>query len=220
MISIAIDGPSGAGKSSISKSVADKLGFIHVDTGALYRSLAYTVLKKDISADDEISLKNLLKTTKVTIEYVDGVQKVFVNAEDVSDKIRSEEVSMMSSNISKKPIIREFLLDLQRQLAQENNVIMDGRDIGTVVLPNADVKIFLTASPEKRAERRFKQILEKGEKKEYNSILKDIIQRDYQDSHREIAPLKPAEDSVFVDTSDLTFEESVLKITEVIGAKI
>lgn len=220
MISIAIDGPSGAGKSSISKSVADKLGFIHVDTGALYRSLAYTVLKKGISADDEISLKNLLKTTKVTIEYVDGVQKVFVNAEDVSDKIRSEEVSMMSSNISKKPIIREFLLDLQRQLAQENNVIMDGRDIGTVVLPNADVKIFLTASPEKRAERRFKQILEKGEKKEYNSILKDIIQRDYQDSHREIAPLKPAEDSVFVDTSDLTFEESVLKITEVIGAKI
>jgi len=220
MISIAIDGPSGAGKSSISKSVADKLGFIHVDTGALYRSLAYTVLKKGVSADDEISLKNLLKTTKVTIEYVDGVQKVFVNAEDVSDKIRSEEVSMMSSNISKKPIIREFLLDLQRQLAQENNVIMDGRDIGTVVLPNADVKIFLTASPEKRAERRFKQILEKGEKKEYNSILKDIIQRDYQDSHREIAPLKPAEDSVFVDTSDLTFEESVLKITEVIGAKI
>ena len=220
MISIAIDGPSGAGKSSISKSVADKLGFIHVDTGALYRSLAYTVLKKGISANDEISLKNLLKTTKVTIEYVDGVQKVFVNAEDVSDKIRSEEVSMMSSNISKKPIIREFLLDLQRQLAQENNVIMDGRDIGTVVLPNADVKIFLTASPEKRAERRFKQILEKGEKKEYNSILKDIIQRDYQDSHREIAPLKPAEDSVFVDTSDLTFEESVLKITEVIGAKI
>ncbi len=220
MISIAIDGPSGAGKSSISKSVADKLGFIHVDTGALYRSLAYIVLKKGISADDEISLKNLLKTTKVTIEYVDGVQKVFVNAEDVSDKIRSEEVSMMSSNISKKPIIREFLLDLQRQLAQENNVIMDGRDIGTVVLPNADVKIFLTASPEKRAERRFKQILEKGEKKEYNSILKDIIQRDYQDSHREIAPLKPAEDSVFVDTSDLTFEESVLKITEVIGAKI
>jgi len=220
MISIAIDGPSGAGKSSISKSVADKLGFIHVDTGALYRSLAYTVLKKGVSADDEISLKNLLKTTKVTIEYVDGVQKVFVNAEDMSDKIRSEEVSMMSSNISKKPIIREFLLDLQRQLAQENNVIMDGRDIGTVVLPNADVKIFLTASPEKRAERRFKQILEKGEKKEYNSILKDIIQRDYQDSHREIAPLKPAEDSVFVDTSDLTFEESVLKITEVIGAKI
>ena len=220
MISVAIDGPSGAGKSSISKTVAKKLGFIHVDTGALYRALAYTAIKNGVNLGDEISLENLLKTTNVKIKHIDGVQSVFVNDENVTGKIRTEEVSMGASNISKIPIIRGFLLGLQRKIAEENNVIMDGRDIGTVVLPNADIKIFLTASPEKRAERRYKELLEKDKKIEYNDIIKDIIKRDYQDEHREIAPLKAAEDSVLVDTSDLNFDESVQKITEVIEAKL
>ena len=219
MISVAIDGPSGAGKSSIS-TVAKKFGFIHVDTGALYRALAYTAIKNGVNLGDEISLENLLKTTNVKIKHIDGVQSVFVNDENVTEKIRTEEVSMGASNISKIPIIRGFLLGLQRNIASENNVVMDGRDIGTVVLPNADVKIFLTASPEKRAERRYKELLEKDEKIEYNDIIEDIIKRDYQDEHREIAPLKAAEDSVLVDTSDLSFDESVQKITEVIEAKL
>ncbi len=220
MISVAIDGPSGAGKSSISKAVAKKLGFIHVDTGALYRALAYTAIKNGVNVDNEILLKNLLKTTNVKISHINNAQSVFVNDENVTDKIRTEEVSMGASNISKIPIIREFLLDLQRKLAEENNVIMDGRDIGTVVLPNADIKIFLTASPEKRAERRYKELLEKNEKIVYNDIIEDIIKRDYQDEHRQIAPLKPAEDSILVDTSELSFDESVQKITEVIEAKL
>ena len=220
MISVAIDGPSGAGKSSISKTVAKKLGFIHVDTGALYRALAYTFIKNCINLGDEISIENLLKMTNVKIKHINGVQSVFVNDENITGFIRTEEVSMGASNISKMPIIRSFLLGLQRQIAAENNVIMDGRDIGTVVLPNADVKIFLTASPEKRAERRYKELLEKNENIVYNDIIEDIIKRDYQDEHREIAPLKPAEDSVLVDTSDLNFDESVQKITEVIEAKL
>ncbi len=220
MISVAIDGPSGAGKSSISKTVAKKLGFIHVDTGALYRALAYTFIKNCINLGDEISIENLLKMTNVKIKHINGVQSVFVNDENITGFIRTEEVSMGASNISKMPIIRSFLLGLQRQIAAENNVIMDGRDIGTVVLPNADVKIFLTASPEKRAERRYKELLEKNENIVYNDIIEDIIKRDYQDEHRDIAPLKPAEDSVLVDTSDLNFDESVQKITEVIEAKL
>ena len=220
MISVAIDGPSGAGKSSISKTVAKNLGFIHVDTGALYRALAYTTIKNSVNLSDEISLKNLLKTTNVKIKHINGVQSVFVNDEDVTGKIRTEEVSMGASNISKIPIIRDFLLGLQRKIAEENNVVMDGRDIATVVLPNADVKIFLTASPEKRAERRYKELLEKDKNIVYNDIIEDIIKRDYQDEHREIAPLKAAADSVLVDTSDLSFDESVQKITEVIEAKL
>jgi len=220
MISVAIDGPSGAGKSSISKTVAKNLGFIHVDTGALYRALAYTAIKNSVNLSDEISLKNLLKTTNVKIKHINGVQSVFVNDEDVTGKIRTEEVSMGASNISKIPIIRDFLLGLQRKIAEENNVVMDGRDIATVVLPNADVKIFLTASPEKRAERRYKELLEKDKNIVYNDIIEDIIKRDYQDEHREIAPLKAAADSVLVDTSDLSFDESVQKITEVIEAKL
>jgi len=220
MISVAIDGPSGAGKSSISKAAAKKLGFIHVDTGALYRALAYTALENNINFNDEISLKNLLKTTNVKILHKENAQFVFVNNENVTGKIRTEQVSMAASNISKIPMVRSFLLDLQREIANENNVIMDGRDIATVVLPNADVKIFLTASPEKRAERRYKELLEKDEKIVYNDIIKDIVQRDYQDEHRAIAPLKAADDSVVVDTSELTFEQSVEKIIEVIEAKL
>ena len=182
--------------------------------------MAYTFIKNCINLGDEISIENLLKMTNVKIKHINGVQSVFVNDENITGFIRTEEVSMGASNISKMPIIRSFLLGLQRQIAAENNVIMDGRDIGTVVLPNADVKIFLTASPEKRAERRYKELLEKNENIVYNDIIEDIIKRDYQDEHRDIAPLKPAEDSVLVDTSDLNFDESVQKITEVIEAKL
>jgi len=161
-----------------------------------------------------------LNMTKVEILFENDTQTVLLNGENINDKIRSEEVSLKASDVSKIPIVREFLLDLQRELARNGNVLMDGRDIGTVVLPNADVKIFLTASPEKRAERRYLQLLAKGEKIEYNNVLDKIIKRDYQDSHREIAPLKPSDDSIIVDTSELTFEDSVKKIIEIIEEKV
>ncbi len=220
MINVAIDGPSGAGKSSICTEAAKRLGFVHVDTGALYRTIAYSAIIHSINTDDEISLKNLLNMTKVEILFENDTQTVLLNGENINDKIRSEEVSLKASDVSKIPIVREFLLDLQRELARNGNVLMDGRDIGTVVLPNADVKIFLTASPEKRAERRYLQLLAKGEKIEYNNVLDKIIKRDYQDSHREIAPLKPSDDSIIVDTSELTFEDSVKKIIEIIEEKV
>ena len=219
MFNVAIDGPSGAGKSSVSKEAAKRMGFIHIDTGALYRSLAYSAIKNKININDEISLKNMLNMTKINIEFQDGVQNVILNGENVNDKIRTEEVSKGASDISKIPMIRAFLLDLQRDLARENNVVMDGRDIGTVVLPNADVKIFITASPEQRAERRYKELLAKGEKVVYNDILEKLIYRDHQDTHREIAPLKPCDDAVIIDTSDLDFSQSVNAVIDVIREK-
>ena len=219
MFNVAIDGPSGAGKSSVSKEAAKRMGFIHIDTGALYRSLAYSAIKNKININDEISLKNMLNMTKINIEFQDGIQNVILNGENVNDKIRTEEVSKGASDISKIPMIRAFLLDLQRDLARENNVVMDGRDIGTVVLPNADVKIFITASPEQRAERRYKELLAKGEKVVYNDILEKLIYRDHQDTHREIAPLKPCDDAVIIDTSDLDFSQSVNAVIDVIREK-
>ena len=216
MFNVAIDGPSGAGKSSVSKEAAKRLGFIHVDTGALYRSLAYAAMKNDVDINDEISLK---KMTKISIEFKDGTQNVFVNQENVNDKIRTEQVSKAASDISKIPMIRAFLLDLQRDLANENNVVMDGRDIGSVVLPNADVKIFITASPEQRAERRYKELLAKGEKVVYNDILEKLVYRDHQDTHREIAPLKPCENAVIIDTSELDFSQSVNAVLDTIREK-
>lgn len=220
MFSVAIDGPSGAGKSTIAKAVAKKFGFIYVDTGALYRALGCTADENNVDISDETALREFLNSTKVELAYKDGTQLVLVNGEDVSHKIRTPKASTLASNISKIPMVRDFLLDLQRNMAKTQNVIMDGRDIGTVVLPNAEVKIFLTASVEKRAMRRYKELLEKGQDVTYNSTLEDAIKRDYQDTHRETAPLKPAEDSVYIDTSDLSFDESVEKIIEVIEAKL
>lgn len=220
MINVAIDGPSGAGKSSICRAAAKKLGFIHVDTGALYRSIAYSVIKNDVDINDEKAMSSLLDTTNIEIEFKEGAQYVILNGEDISDMIRTEQVSVIASDISKLPAVRSFLLGLQRKLAESRNVLMDGRDIGTVVLPNADVKIFLTASAEKRAERRYKELLAKNENIEYNNVLEKLIKRDYQDSHREIAPLKASEDSIYVDTSDLSFEESVAKIIDIIEARL
>lgn len=221
MISIAIDGPAGAGKSTIAKAVAKQLEYIYVDTGALYRSIALNAINSGTNTDNEAEINELLSNTKVEIKFIDGEQRVFLNSQDVSDKIRTTEVSMMASKVSAIVAVRDFLLELQRGLARENNVIMDGRDIGTVVLPQAQVKIFLTASAQCRAKRRYKDYLAAGNTKEsYEQILADIQQRDYNDSHRAVAPLKPAEDSVIVDTSDDTLEQSVEKITAVVNSKI
>lgn len=219
MINVAIDGPAGAGKSTIAKAAAKELGFIYVDTGALYRAIAYNAVKTG-AIDDEQKIINMLDSTKVELKYVNGVQAVYLNGEDVSAFIRTPEISMGASKVSAIPQVRAFLLNLQREIASTNNVIMDGRDIATVVLPNADVKIFLFASPECRAERRYKELIEKGESVSFDDVLKDVNQRDYQDSHREIAPLKPSDDSIMADTSELTLQESIDLIVNTIKEKI
>lgn len=219
MINVAIDGPAGAGKSTIAKAAAKELGFIYVDTGALYRAVAYNAVKTD-AIDDEQKIIDMLDSTKVELKYVNGVQAVYLNGEDVSAFIRTPEISMGASKVSAIPQVRAFLLNLQREIARTNNVIMDGRDIATVVLPNADVKIFLFASPECRAERRYKELIEKGESVSFDDVLKDVNQRDYQDSHREIAPLKPSDDSIMADTSELTLQESIDLIVNTIKERI
>lgn len=219
MINVAIDGPAGAGKSTIAKAAAKELGFIYVDTGALYRAVAYNAVKNGV-IDDEQGIISMLDDTKVELKYVEGVQSVYLNGEDVSDFIRTPEISMGASKVSAIPQVREFLLNLQREIAKTNNVIMDGRDIATVVLPDAEVKIFLFASPECRAERRYKELVEKGENVSFDDVLKDVNQRDYQDSHREIAPLKPSEESIMADTSELTLQESIDLIVNTIKEKI
>lgn len=219
MINVAIDGPAGAGKSTIAKAAAKELGFIYVDTGALYRAVAYNAVKTG-AIDDEQKIIDMLDSTKVELKYVNGVQAVYLNGEDVSAFIRTPEISMGASKVSAIPQVRAFLLNLQREIASANNVIMDGRDIATVVLPNADVKIFLFASPECRAERRYKELIEKGESVSFDDVLKDVNQRDYQDSHREIAPLKPSDDSIMADTSELTLQESIDLIVNTIKEKI
>lgn len=209
MISIALDGPAGAGKSTVAKGVAKELGFIYVDTGALYRTVGLHFLRKGIDTALECDIENELKEISVDIKFVGNEQRVFLCGEDVSEKIRTPEASMMASAVSAKPAVRAFLLEMQRKLARENDVIMDGRDIGTVVLPNATLKFFVTASAEERANRRYKELIEKGMKVEYKDVYDDIVIRDYNDSHREIAPLKPAEDSIMFDTTGNTLEESI-----------
>lgn len=219
-ISIAIDGPSGAGKSTVARRAAGDLGYIYVDTGALYRSIGLNALQNNIDTKDAGGVCSLLPETKVELKFVCGEQRVFLNGTDVSEAIRKNEVSMAASDVSAIPAVRDFLFDLQRRLAEENNVIMDGRDIGTVVLPNAQVKIFLTASAEKRAERRYNQLLEKGERVDISLLLEEIKQRDYNDSHRKIAPLKQADDAVLVDTSDIDLEQSIEAVKTVIRQKL
>lgn len=219
MINVAIDGPAGAGKSTIAKAAAKQLNYIYVDTGALYRTIAYNAVKKNV-IDDTNAVIALLNDTKVELKYIDGVQAVFLNGEDVSAYIRTPEISMGASKVSAIPEVRAFLLSLQQEIAKENDVIMDGRDIATVVLPNADVKIFLFASPECRAERRYKELVEKGENVKYEDVLADVNQRDYQDSHREIAPLKPSEDSIMLDTSTLDLNQSIDLVIKTIKENI
>lgn len=220
MTAIAIDGPAGAGKSTIAKLAAKKLNFIYVDTGALYRAIAYNAVKLGVAISDENQVECLLNHTQVQLKFVDGEQRVLVNGQDVTDFIRTPEVSMASSGISALPAVRCFLLSLQRDIAKNNNVIMDGRDIGTVVLPDAKIKIFLTASAACRAKRRYEELAEKGNDVNYDDILRDIETRDYNDSHREIAPLKPAEDSVLVDTSGETLEKSLSRLLAVIEERL
>lgn len=219
MINVAIDGPAGAGKSTVAKAAAKELGYIYVDTGALYRTIALNAVRHGILNDTE-KIEAMLSDTKVELKYADGVQSVYLNGEDVSGFIRTPEISMGASVVSAIPKVRAFLLDLQRDIAKKNNVIMDGRDIATVVLPNADVKIFLFASPECRAKRRYDELIEKGESVTFDEVLDDVNKRDYQDSHREIAPLKPSEDSVMADTSELDLNGSVQLVVDIIKEKI
>ncbi len=215
-MNIAIDGPAGAGKSTIAKLVADKKGFIYVDTGAMYRSIALYIIENDIDSDNDDAVKAACDNIDIKIKYVDRVQHIYLNDEDVSTTIRREEVGNMASKVATKKVVREKLLNLQRELAASNDVIMDGRDIGTFVLPNAELKIYLTASVYTRAKRRFDQLVEKGETPDLGKIEEDIEKRDYQDMHRDIAPLKQAEDAILIDTSDMTIEEVVDKIISLI----
>lgn len=215
MISVAIDGPSGAGKSSLAKRLAADLGYVYVDTGAMYRTIGLYAVRQGADLQDAAAVAALLPRVQLDIRLVDGTQHVYLNGEDVSEAIRAEEIGMAASAVSAHPQVRAFLLDTQRGLAANQNVLMDGRDIGTVVLPHATVKIFLTASAEARAQRRCKELQEKGQPAEFETVLADIRQRDYQDTHREVAPLKQAEDAILVDTSDIDFDQSfaVLKRT-------
>ena len=209
---IAIDGPAGAGKSTIAKRVSAELSFIYVDTGAMYRAIALYLLKNAIQPEDSDSVKHALGEIEIAIRYVGGEQHVLLNGEDVSGQIRTEEVGNMASKSSALPCVREKLLELQQKLARENDVVMDGRDIGTNILPDAQLKIYLTASVDTRANRRYKELMEKGTDCDLEEIKKDIEQRDYQDMHREIAPLRQAADAVYLDSSDLTIDQVVEKI--------
>ena len=220
MFAVAIDGPAGAGKSSVAKAAAKELGFVYVDTGAIYRTIALYVLRQGVDPHDAAGVEALLPQIQVGMEYTEQGQKMLLNGEDVTGLIRTPEVSMATSACSAIPAVRAYLLQLQRDLAEKNNVLMDGRDIGTVVLPHAQLKIFLTASPEERARRRVGQLEEAGQKADYQSILRDMVQRDYQDSHRETAPLRPAEDSVLLDTTGNVFEQSVAQLVALVREKL
>ena len=216
MINVAIDGPAGAGKSTVAKAAAKKLGFIYVDTGALYRTVGVNALRKGIDPKDAEKVKATLDDIDVSLGFVDGSQHVFLNGEDVSEEIRLPASSMAASAVSAIPEVREFLLSLQRDIAKKNNCLMDGRDIGTVILPDAQYKFFFTASAEIRADRRCKELKEKGIPADYETVLSEIKERDYNDSHRETAPLKQADDAVLIDSSYMTIEEAVDKIVSYI----
>ena len=219
-VSIAIDGPAGAGKSTMARACAKALGYLYVDTGAIYRTVGYYMRLMGIGPKDQDGIRRLIDEVNIDIRYADGVQHMILNGEDVTSELRTPEMSMYASGVSAQPCVRAFLLDMQRQLARTHNVIMDGRDIGTVVLPKATVKIFLTATPEVRAKRRTDELIAKGQKADYNKILKDIQQRDYQDTHREIAPLKMARDSVKLDTSELDIDGVIAAMKEIIARKV
>lgn len=218
-VAIAIDGPAGAGKSSLAKTLSKELGYIYIDTGALYRAIGVAFSREGIDTDLNCDIEAMLSKIKVDIKFIDGVQHVFLNDKDVSEEIRTPKASMMASAVSAKPAVRTFLLGMQKEFAEKYNCVMDGRDIGTVVLPNAKVKIFLTASDEERAMRRFKELKEKGTEVTYDEVLKDMRQRDYNDSHRAVAPLKPAEDSVIADTTGKNIEESLDMLLNIIKEK-
>ena len=217
MNSIAIDGPAGAGKSSIAKALSKRLGYIYIDTGAMYRAVALFFLENDVKEGTDSRIESLLEKLEISIKYEDGAQKVILNGEDVTGKLRLEEIGKMASKFSAIGSVREKLVALQRKLAQKENVVMDGRDIGTVVLPNADLKIYLSASSKVRAKRRYLELLEKGHTDlDINEIEDEIIKRDEADMNREISPLKQADDAYYLDSSDMTLEEVVSKILSMV----
>ncbi len=220
MINIAIDGPAGAGKSTIAQAIAKELGYIYVDTGALYRAIGLSFIKKGVDMNDEQAVALLLAGTSIEIRFINMEQHVFLNDSDVTGKIRTEAVSMAASACSALPAVRAFLLQLQRDLAEDNNVVMDGRDIGTVILPNAQIKIFLTATPEDRAQRRYEELIGKGVHCDYESVYKDLIRRDYDDSHREVAPLRPAEGAIILDTTGNPLEVSIELLIGVVKKRL
>lgn len=220
MISIAIDGPAGAGKSTLSRKVAENLGYIYVDTGALYRAVGLKFTRCGADTDLNCDISEILKSTKVDIRFVSGEQRVFLDGFDVSDDIRTPNASMMASAVSAKPQVRAFLLDMQRMIAKENNVVMDGRDIGTVVLPNATVKIYLTASAEDRAKRRYDELILKGQNVSFKDVFDDMVKRDFNDMNREIAPLKQAEDAVIADTTGFEQGQSLELLLKIIKERI
>ena len=219
-ISVAIDGPAGAGKSTIAKRVARELGYLYVDTGAIYRTVGYHMSLMGIGPKDRDGIERCIDDVNIQIEWQDGVQHMFLNGQDVTGEIRTPEMSMMASGVSAQKCVRDYLLQMQRDLARTQNVIMDGRDIGTVVLPNATVKIYLTASAEVRAERRFLELQGKGEKVKFEDVLKELIARDQQDMNRAIAPLKQADDAFVVDASHKNVDEVVAEIKDIIGRKV
>ena len=220
MISVAIDGPSGAGKSSLAKRLAKELGYLYVDTGAMYRAIGLYAKRAGADTKNAAAVEALLPSIRLELKYVDGAQRVLLCGEDVSEAIRAEEIGMAASDVSAHPAVRAFLLDAQRNMALTHDLLMDGRDIGTVILPGATVKIFLTASPEARAKRRMLELRQKGQPADYETVLEDIRQRDWQDTHRETAPLKQAEDAVLVDTSELDLEESFAALKRLILSRV
>lgn len=220
MKAIAIDGPAGAGKSTIARELAGELGFIYVDTGALYRAIGYYVLSRGGEVHDEAAVAALLTGVNIDLKFVDTEQRIYLNNVDITGKIRTEAISMAASAVSALPVVRAFLLQLQRDLAAKNDVVMDGRDIGTVVLPNADIKIYLTASPEDRAMRRYIELRDKGISADYNAVLADLIKRDHDDSSRDIAPLAMADDAVVVDTTGNELEKSIRILKEIVKERL
>ncbi len=220
MIKIAIDGPSGSGKSSVAKAVSAELGIVYVDTGALYRSVGYYVKEKGKDPKNVYEVTALLPEIEIDVKYENGVQCVYLNGENLGDRIRHPEISMYASAVSAIPSVREFLLETQKSIARKNNVIMDGRDIGTVILPDADVKIFMFASNEARAMRRFKELSEKGTTVRYEDVLREMIERDENDRSRAVAPAVPAEDAIMFDNSELDLEESTRYVINIIKEKI
>lgn len=218
---IAIDGPAGSGKSTMARRVAKDLGFVYVDTGAIYRTVGYHMDFYGIGPKDTDGITRLIGDVNIAIEYdADGLQHMILNGRDVTEEIRTPEMSKIASVISAQKVVRDYLLDMQRQLARTHNVVMDGRDIGTVVLPGADVKIFLTADPEVRARRRFDELAAKGEKVKFEKVLQDLIARDEQDKNRKIAPLRPAKDAVHLDTTDLDIEQAAAAMESIIKEKL
>lgn len=217
MLNIAIDGPCGSGKSTVADILAEKLDILHLDTGAMYRACALAALKRNIDCLDENAVSNFIKDINLVIRYEDGKQITILDGEDVSQKIRENQVSMMSSNISSLGSVREKMVEMQQQVAKQSDCILDGRDIGTVVLPNAKYKFYITASPEIRAERRYKELLLKGSDVKYEDVLNDVNKRDYNDSHRAISPLKKADDAIVIDTSYLSAIQVVGKITDILA---